>query len=139
MACCSQSLTHIYQTYCLRLPPYILQPDYTLYCSESKSDVNPAAQEFDQLKVFDEKAYELPFEKISPQSLKRWRPAGYHAQRNAAGAMSFMLHHTAPAMGLNLRALEDCWAGVFFLKGTPLFKTDGSSSCKLIKMIIACG
>eukprot|EP00435_Cladocopium_sp_Y103_P023136 s1804_g5.t1 len=74
-------------------------------------------QEFESLKVLSEKAYTLPFDNINANSLARWRPAGYHAQRRAAAAMSFVMAYSTAATGLNLQALSECWAGCLLLKG----------------------
>jgi hypothetical protein len=44
--------------------------------------------------VFNLNRTELPdeFNKVKPSSIRKWRPAGFHANRNAAAAMAYALH-----------------------------------------------
>ena len=74
----------------------------------------PPLEEFQDINIFGEKCREMPFEDVTKAQIKKWRPAGYHSQRNAAAAMGFLLSH-GPRIDLTL--LESAWTGVLLLKG----------------------
>ena len=66
-------------------------------------------KEFESLKPFAGKFHELPFENVTKAQIKKWRPAGYFAQRKAAAASAFILRYAQD--GLDLQMLRSCWAG----------------------------
>ena len=74
----------------------------------------PPLEEFQNINIFGEKCREMPFQDVTKVQIKKWRPAGYHSQRNAAAAMGFLLSH-GPRIDLTL--LESAWTGVLLLKG----------------------
>ena len=69
-------------------------------------------KEFLDLEPFSGTFRRLPIGGITKQDIKKWRPAGYHAQRKAAAAAAFMLQYVHPQNGVDFNALESVWAGI---------------------------
>ena len=68
-------------------------------------------KEFESLRVFAGKFHEMPFENVTKQRIKGWRPAGFFAQRKAAAATGFVLNYAREPGGLDMEALRSVWAG----------------------------
>ena len=54
---------------------------------------------------------QLPFENVTRGRIKKWRPAGFFAQRRAAAACAFIMKHSSSDRGLHIDALQRAWCG----------------------------
>ncbi|CAE6970581.1 unnamed protein product [Symbiodinium sp. CCMP2592] len=82
-------------------------------------------KEFESLKPFAGKFHDLPFENVTKAQIKKWRPAGYFAQRKAAAATAFILRYAQD--GLDLQMLRSCWAGCVLVKGHVYLNQESGS------------
>ena len=68
---------------------------------------------FEDLKVFNSVFQKLPLAEVTPNKIKKWRPAGYYAQRRAAAAMAFVLRYVHATRGVDFEALGNVWASAW--------------------------
>ena len=76
--------------------------------AQSAADV----RQYQDLKPFAGHWQQLPFEGVTKAQIKKWRPAGFFAQRRGAAAALFLLkNNSSENGGLDVDALQQVWAG----------------------------
>lgn len=97
----------------------MLRPDSSDYRYMTKSE----KEAFRSEKMFSCESTELPFDNISRHSIKKkWRPAGFHAQRVAAMGMIAAERTLDPETGaFDVNKIHDIWPSALFVKGCAYF------------------
>ncbi|CAE7944054.1 unnamed protein product [Symbiodinium sp. KB8] len=78
-------------------------------------------KQYNGLQPFQGQWRELPFQDVTKAMIKKWRPAGFHAQRRAAAAVAFVMQHSTATGDLDLDALKRC---CLLLKGHVYQRSD---------------
>eukprot|EP00434_Breviolum_minutum_P020956 symbB.v1.2.018486.t1/scaffold1464.1/size117165/9 len=109
----------------LAICPYPRQGGNNMVVPTSKDIKFLTADEkkmFSSLKLFDHVATKLPFEEVTQEKIKGWRPAGFRSQRVAAGAMATALMAVNKDTGVfDQSVLDDLWASCLLLDGKVYF------------------
>ena len=97
----------------LQICPYASEGGSTTLCpppADIRAQRAEDIRQYHALKPFAGQWHKLPFEDITKQQIKKWRPAGFFAQRRASAAAAFVLQHTQ-GDGLNIPAVKQAWCG----------------------------
>ena len=79
--------------------------------ADIRAQTSADVRQYHELKPFAGQWRELPFEGVTKALIKKWRPAGFFAQRRGAAAALFLLKNTSENEGLDVDALQRVWCG----------------------------